>query len=380
MAEPQKVGRSHALDGLRGIAALAVVFYHTILHNDDSLIGRVLYQPIQAMTSLHDVINKIVLILLNGEVAVFVFFVLSGCVLRLSLESKSNDSALSLCLRFTGARVLRLYPPVIACIIFFYWMSTLGITRYPTYTVHGAVLNALLWNTDMHSPSTTVQAEVFAIPFVIVAWLLRKWFGVALLGLAFIYSILAIESTAMVFHLPNMHGYLLAFFAGMLVAEPLLKPLFKSAPAGSWWAAAIGLVFCRTFTNHSSLLALIAMVLAAAILVGGLLYGQPGSLSRLLERPFAQALGRVSYSFYMFNVPILGLVWAFTERWAWPAKYPMEAGLVIGIVAAILTYPLAWASERWIERPSVRASRWVWKILRSNNAKSDAARGGALAE
>src|ERR1700727_590019 len=111
-----------ALDGLRGLAACAVVFYHSILHNDLSLLNRVLYQPLQAAGNTRDFVTKLALILLNGEGAAFRFFVLSGCVLRLSLENKRDEPVLSVCPRFIGARVARLYPPLIVCMVLFYIM------------------------------------------------------------------------------------------------------------------------------------------------------------------------------------------------------------------------------------------------------------------
>jgi peptidoglycan/LPS O-acetylase OafA/YrhL len=69
-------------------------------------------------------------------VAVFVFFVLSGCVLRLSLEGRNNGPPALLCARFTAARMLRLYPPVVVCLVAFYGISHAGIPGYPVFTFH----------------------------------------------------------------------------------------------------------------------------------------------------------------------------------------------------------------------------------------------------
>ena len=59
-------GRRHSLDGLRGYAALAVTFYHGILHFDLSLIDRVLYRPI-SLVALADLPAKLLLIVFNGQ-------------------------------------------------------------------------------------------------------------------------------------------------------------------------------------------------------------------------------------------------------------------------------------------------------------------------
>jgi peptidoglycan/LPS O-acetylase OafA/YrhL len=369
--------RSHALDGLRGIAACAVIFYHGILAYDATLIDRVLMQPIQASGTARDVLTAIALTASDGQTAVYLFFVLSGAVLRLSLERRADEGALPLSMAFTGARLLRLYPPLIACLMLFYVLGHVGIARFPVFTPIQLIANATLWDTRMHGPSTTIQAEVMAIPFILIAWLLRRLFGLPALVFCLIYSMLAIDSGGwMVFHLPNMHTYLVGFMGGMLAAEPMLRPLIRQVPAGSWWAVLGGLVLCRIFHSHASIAALLAMVLAASLLVAGLLHGERGSLTVMLERPLIQAMGRVSFSLYLLNVPVLKLILTLTERWAWPRTHALEAGITTSLLSLALTWPLAWASERWIERHSVSAGGLCTRAVRgwASHAQAKAAR------
>jgi len=361
--EDEQQARSRALDGLRGYAALAVVLYHAILHNDTTLIERVLFQPIQALSGSRDILTKIALLLQNGELAVFVFFVLSGAVLRLSLDRRTDSPLLPTCISFAGARLLRLYPPLIACLVLFFGLSLVGLKGFPEIPLKLFLLNLTLWDTSMHGPSTTLQAEVMAIPFLLVAWLLRKHFGLPGLVLMFVYSVLAIDNASLVFHLPNMHGYLFAFMVGMIAAEPALRPMMRQAPASSWWLVFALLIFSKTFHHHSSVPAFVTMVVSAGVLVSGLLYGQRGSLTAFLERPVSQFLGRISFSFYLLNVPMLGVIWAFSDRYAWPKTHALEAGLLVGLASLVLTIPLAWASERWVERPSITAGRRLSRFV-----------------
>lgn len=363
--EPGGPGRARALDGLRGVAATAVIAYHTILHNDLSLVPRVLFQPLQAMPTVRDALTKLFLILFNGEVAVYVFFVLSGCVLRMSLERQENEPAGRLCAGFAVARAVRLYPPVVACMVLFYGLSQLGIPGLVRFTPWQLLQNASLVAITMHGPSNTIQVELLAVPFILAAWLLRRRFGLPAQGLCLVYGVLALDAGWMVLYLPDMHAYLIAFMAGMLVAEPKLRPALEAAPSGAWWGAFAGLVFCRTFAPHVQITSLIAMVLAAALLVAGLLHGRRGSLHRALERPAIQALGRVSFSLYLLAVPVQYAIWGWTDGQPWVARHALEAGLAIAVVAFALTYPLAWASERWIERPAVIAGRRLADLIRA---------------
>jgi peptidoglycan/LPS O-acetylase OafA/YrhL len=355
--------RSHALDGLRGYAALAVVFYHAILHNDTTLIERVLFQPAQNISGLRDGLTKFALLLQHGELAVFIFFVLSGAVLRLSLDRRNNSPVLPTCISFAGARLLRLYPPLIVSLVLMYVLGRVGLDGFPKFSSEVFWWNVTLWKTWMHGPSTTLQAEVMAIPFLLIGWLLRKHFGLPGLALIFVYALLSIDFAPLVFNLPNMHAYLYAFMAGMIAAEPALRPLMRQAPPSSWWLALALLIFCKTLHPQSSMPAFIASIFCAAVLVSGLLYGQRGTLHAFLERPVSQLLGQISFSLYLLNVPMLLVIWAFTDRFAWPKSHALEAGILVGLGSLLLTVPLAMASERWIERPSIAAGRWFNRFV-----------------
>ncbi len=349
--------RSHALDGLRGMAALAVVFYHAILHVDETLIQHVVHLKLQSMHSQRDILTKIALLIFNGHTAVYIFFVLSGCVLTLSLDRKRDRPLPTIAAGFLLARAARLYPPVIACMLLFFAMGFLGIGGFPVFTPHALLQNSSLITISMHGPSTTVQAEVMAVPFLLVAWLLRRAFGPIAVVFCLAYAMLAIEAPQLVGRLPNMHAYLIAFACGMAVAEPAVRDLVSDIKPGAWWVVLGLLLLSRAFHPFVSLLTLVTMTGLCAVLVAGLLHGQRGSLARLLETAPAQSLGRVSFSFYLLNLPVLDLIWAFTDRWSWASGYALESGLCIGVLSVALTWPLAVASERWIERPAIAAGR-----------------------
>src|SRR5262245_49007924 len=193
--------RISALDGIRGIAAGAVVFYHSILHNDLSLVERVLPVPIQTLGSPRDIITKLFLTLFNGETAVFLFFVLSGCVLNLSWK-KSNGTIWIAATEFGIKRVLRLYPTVVVCMLLFYFISTLGIAGFPQFTLDSVWRNSLLYQITMHGPSSTIQAEILAVPFLIAVFALVRLIGPIAYGLAIVFALYAIDSPWLVFGLP----------------------------------------------------------------------------------------------------------------------------------------------------------------------------------
>ncbi len=230
------------MDGLRGIAACAVVVYHGILHNDPALVQRVLLEPVQSAASVRDGLTKLALSLFDGEAAVYIFFVLSGCVLRMSLARQGGERAGRLCAGFALARAVRLYPPVVACMVLIYALGWMGAPGVRVFAPWELAANASLWAMPMHGPSYTIQVELLAVPFILAAWLLRRRFGVVGLVLCLAWGVMALETGWMVGFLPNMHAFLVAFMAGMVVAEPRLGGVLAEAPGEAWWAALAGVV------------------------------------------------------------------------------------------------------------------------------------------
>lgn len=346
------MNRSHALDGLRGFAAAAVAYFHAILHNDLTLMDRVLYQPVHAAPDSQHLLSKIALTLLNGETAVFIFFVLSGAVLSLSLQRRDTGNFLLTSAVFIRNRVLRLYPPLVVCLLLMFALGLLGTPGLPRWEPKALLDNALLLATPIHGPSDTLRAEMMAIPLILSAWLLRRLFGTPGLVLAFAYCAMSLQAMGMMFGMPQMHVYGMFFMGGMLAAEPSLRGFLQQVPSHAWWLVLAMAVAGRVIHPHGSHSALIMSAVCCSLLVGGLLNGQRGSLQRLLEGRFAQSLGRVSFSLYLYNVPVLFILWGvWINDSAWAKGSPVFAGIVVGTLSLALTWPLAWASERWIERP-----------------------------
>ena len=354
------MNRSHALDGLRGFAAAAVAFYHAILHNDLSQMDRILYQPIQAAPDAQHLWAKIALTVLNGETAVLIFFVLSGTVLSLSLQRRDAGNFLVTAGVFVRNRILRLYPPLIVCLLLMFGLGLAGTPGLPRWDAQALIDNALLLATPIHGPSDTLRAEMMAVPLILAAWLLRRAFGLPGLLLAFVYCAMALQTPGLVFGMGQMHVYAMFFIGGMIAAEPSLRAVMESVPALAWCLVLLLVFAGRVILGHGSHAALITSAICCSFLVSGLLQGRRGRLHVLLEGRFAQAIGKVSFSLYLYNVPVLFILWGlWINDSAWAKGSPVGAGLVVGVISLLITWPLAWASERWIERPFASFGRRV---------------------
>lgn len=113
MAKERATHRVACLDGVRGVACLAVVVYHCVMTGPGSPVDAGVANA--APWSLPWLIGRSPLHLLwDGTFAVYVFFALSGYVLTLQM-GKADAWAWT---RYYPRRLLRLYLPVVGSILF----------------------------------------------------------------------------------------------------------------------------------------------------------------------------------------------------------------------------------------------------------------------
>lgn len=345
------VAHIKSLDGLRGYAAIIVTFYHAILHINPFAIQTIL-SPAIDQVAIADIWLKIALIFFDGATAVSLFYVLSGVVLCQSLL-RSGLGAKSILL-FLLRRILRLYPALIFC-VFSMWVLSIAMQEvihgFPLVDIGDAVYNSLLIHTKVHSPSTSVQVEVLATPFIILFAIAYKKYSVAACLVLLALSMSAMQRNELVFFLPNIHASLLMFFAGMLIALPEAKAFFKKIVGWKLFSLLVLAFIIRHLTDINFLPGYIAKTLLLAGVVGFLRWAEYRTfLHEFLENDFSQFIGKISYSYYLLNIPILWLLWFL------PAVYSnfselgqLFGGIVSGFFAVMLTIPLAYLSYRFVE-------------------------------
>src|SRR5688500_13474905 len=107
------------LEALRGVAALTVAAFHaghTEMTTPDAS-SPLAFGP-EAAGGLPHWVAAAYALLINGHGAVIVFFVLSGHVLRLSLDRMAPQGG-GIASAFLARRALRLWPPIAACLAVF---------------------------------------------------------------------------------------------------------------------------------------------------------------------------------------------------------------------------------------------------------------------
>jgi peptidoglycan/LPS O-acetylase OafA/YrhL len=359
--------RNRRLDGVRGLAATAVIFYHAILHMDRDLVERVLPLPIQDAASLRDFLTKLALMVFDGQAAVMIFFVLSGLVLHQSLQRETQRSGPAICARFTIHRLFRILPAVIVCMLIAYLISALyrlvGLTGFPYISLDQTWRNALLIAITIHGPSGSVQTELAAIPVLLFCFFACRRFGSIALVLCLLATIIGIQHPFLILRYANLWPNACAFVGGMLLALPNVKSYFVRSGSKTVFAWLLFFILCRHIVHQQSLSALIAQTICCVLLIGAIANLQSSRLVSFLQSRPVQFLGRVSFSLYLLNVVVLFCLWSV--RWLSSSpNHALEIGLLVGFVSLVITLPFAHLSEKWIEQPGIALGRIFAPVAR----------------
>ena len=353
--------RNEALDGLRGWAALTVVFYHGVLYADPGLVARVLHRPVQELAAPRDVATKLTLAVLNGEVAVQAFFVISGFVLFRSLHGLSPAGPAGTAWRFALRRALRLYPALIACLLFTAALQpALAAAGWPDAPVAPAALarNMLLLSWEVNGATWTLHAEVAAVPLLLGCFFAARRGGAAALAAILAAAVAAIPLRSAL----GLNDAVTAAFPFLVLGALLSRsdgapwPRSSLVPA----LAGIALLAANVLLPHGALLRLGLQAAAVSLLVGWVCSADANRVS-ILRHPLSQRLGRVSFGVYLWNVPIFEAMLRAADP-GLRLERPLELGLLVGAAAAALTLPLAFLSERWLERPFTRLGRRLTRL------------------
>jgi peptidoglycan/LPS O-acetylase OafA/YrhL len=347
-------GRFLFLDGLRAVAAVAVMLFHFFNH---------------WVSPIHDSLatmlpRGIQLVLEHADLGVEVFFVLSGFVIAHSLFEKTITP------RYAGSfilrRSLRLDPPywvviagsvVLPYLLFPKWSQNLfaEIGGTTGVLINMFYLPDLLWQPRIVGVAWTLCLEVqFYLAFLLllaasqgVKFLLHGRYertATAIQGT--IFAALLAYSVHRWFGLGrnDFGGRWFMFFTGVLAYWTLRKRVDRRIFVG-YLAVIVGLSVDLREPRAATML-VTAMVIYASAVSGGL---QTWLAGRVI-----QYLGRISYSLYLVHmtagVATIRLVMQFSNGSHGAAIVALGAAVAMSIL-------LADALNRFVESPAMRLSK-----------------------
>lgn len=344
-AREGKHGRYSALDGVRGLAILGVLAFHT----DGQWLS-------------------------GGFLGVDIFFVLSG-YLMVGILVNSTQSGLSMPMTaFWLRRARRLAPALLTMILVVVLMQLFVLTERPPQW-RGDVVAALAYVTNWwalisgadyftawQSPSPLLQTwslgieEQFYIALPVVLWLLLR---ARIQGrrLAAVFAALGVASAAWAFVLQTgdplrvyfgtdtrVQALLAGAVVGVLCVRPAGVPRVwrnEGLQVAGWVSLAglIGLmIWVRPWDQRLEAWVLTVSALLAAVMLWALLDGANSPLAKVFAwRPLVW-VGGISYALYLWHWPVF--LWIQSEE---------DTGLGGQVWAIVLSVALAWATTRFIE-------------------------------
>ena len=389
-------GEIYALDGLRAIAALSVVFFHSYYSVTRSVV----------------IAGQNITFLWNyGQSGVHLFFVLSGFLLfmpfaRAMLNAKSLPSTK----RFFQRRALRILPAYWVCLAILAALQFNALDSLTGLLNVGAHVLLIhddfpIANRTIEGPFWTLAVEAqFYVVLPVFAWAISRFVGATRSPRRVIAGVLGVIAGALVLRaldavvqgrLESVHGivgqlatvfvtvtlgiqgkYLEVFGLGMLCSV-LYLVVQERRESLRWlgWAGA-GLAVCALagtvgfaqLEMHRDILtppfflfvhATDPMVIAGPLMAGmpyaaltlSALWG-PAWLRAVFEFKPLRFIGLISYSLYLWHEPIL----VYASRYA----LLLPAGLRIGfelLIAFTVAVPVAYLSYQFVERPFLARRR-----------------------
>ena len=340
---PAGTARIVCLDGLRGVAACAVVAFHFFyaftptLFADKARTGFTLFDTPLA-------------VLWNGHFAVAVFFVLSGFVLAASAPKSAREAPLMI-----GLRYLRLGLPALASsVLAWAWLTSFpdaarevqALTGSPwfrwTYQPPIPPLSQAVWEgavgvfvdgtTRFNNPLWTMQAEFIGSILVYGGYAVLRGrarpvamaLGLIAFPLLGLFYLAAFCGGALVYELRHRLRDHLRLGIGLALAGLVLGATFPGRAPGEDLASQLAAFLGRDGPRQAG-----AILLLVAVLI-------TPPLRRFFESAPLQRLGELSFPIYLVHVPLIVAPASAIFADLAPLTTPALAALFLGTCLATL--------------------------------------------
>jgi len=379
-----EIGNIGAIEGLRGVAVAWIAVFHWFVVR-----GTASQDPWNlAIASSH----PLTVIVSNGYLAVDLFFLITGFLLTLPWWRHADEGKPAPSTReFYRRRIHRIVPAYYVQLVFLfavavpllrgfdYWRRDIeflayNVAAHVTFLHYTTPLSSASYSANGALWTLSLEAQYYALlPLLAPLFLRAPWRTAAALILAAVAwhwlawhdlaPLVAIETwfggpwnpaEAKIRHLlvTQLPGYLAHFALGILIGRAWLRwrsERVTPRAQAAWLAAAIGVLGVLYWLHAAGNAYLGEWAWAPAL--AGLAFLMLALVSRglPLARPLlANApltfLGRISYSVYLYHLPLLLL---------WNRYSPIDGWLSAPAYAALLI-AIGWLSYRFVERPFMR--------------------------
>jgi peptidoglycan/LPS O-acetylase OafA/YrhL len=385
-------GRILRVEAFRGIGAILVLWTHCLV-----VLPFVRQTPQSGLIFLQ-------IMLLNGHLALMVFFVISGYVLGLSLDKGAGRPGNVR--DFFIRRVFRIYPAhmvavgVIALVLSTFDHSVRPAQASPLFgalfstpvTTPEVFFNALLVRVGLNGITWSLAVEmavslVFPLFYLVSrhssAWV-RLGMLLGLLGLSMVLGGTSGNRVATVTIaggvqgvrqplldiLSNLALYGYVFYLG-LIAEPFFRRLVPRLE-GRWGTVLLWLALLVGLVGRLRLSLFVEVAGATVLVFCGMLMQTRNRITRALDHPFFVKLGTLSYSFYLYHLIVMYCMALFMFQ-VLPARlisgFPALFIWILLALSFFVTRAIAVPSYSLIEAPMLSYSLRLCRRLRRPAAR-----------
>jgi peptidoglycan/LPS O-acetylase OafA/YrhL len=303
-----------ALDGLRFLAILGVLFFHIINY---------IYQNHQNQELQTFVEHDVLPITKYGRFGVELFFIISGFTISLSIENYKIKGRIELLKTFYFRRLSRIFPPyfiIITCSLIFnlLFLKTLSIENgVSSYLASIFFIHNLIYPGEFPFLSGAAWSLEIEMQFYFLAPILFLLFNrqsnnfKILLNLLFFLLFFVVNNIGNIVETKSLLNYAHYFIIGNILAFSKVR---RNYIGNHYNVFLITMVIIYIFIyilninyiNNGSLI-LLHKLFTLLILFAGLYYILSTTKIKILTNKIFTEIGKISYSIYLLNYPIIVL-------------------------------------------------------------------------
>ena len=372
----QSATRRHvpALDGVRGIAILSVLFYHLWKYRlfegrDHSVVERILARGLP-----------------SGWIGVDLFFVLSGFLITgVLLDAKGSDGYFR---SFYGRRAVRIMPLYFAAVGGLLLIAYIGGPRAPVelqalkdtqgwYWAHASNFLFLIsgWNhATAHFWSLAMEEQFYLLwPLAVCVLSARHLLVTSLImiglsvGGRLVIFVSGLDPELSFFLLPLRldalaAGACIAIVARDGAARAVLRRVVPTFLAATFIAFATYWVVLGLWQDGVAFTFGIPVAVALfAALVAHVVVRPESAVAKILEHPLLRPWGKYSYAMYVIHQPLIVLwdaPWRFARSTAIARTMPLVADLLCAAALSAVVFAAAAASWHLLEKHALELKRY----------------------
>ncbi|MFS0562948.1 acyltransferase [Terribacillus sp. 179-K 1B1 HS] len=316
------------LDALRGIAALAVVFYHYTTRYSELF-----------PDSHHSNLNFVL-----GHFGVNLFFIVSGFVIFMSIRNNSSSKD------FVVKRAIRLYPAYIFAVIFtFICVMLYGLEERRVSMLEG-VLNLTMFqgfipgidHVDGVYWTLVVELTFYAvITILIFTKLINKIETIAIIWLMFSAAIKTVNILVANNIVQLLDTYSISSYAHLFIAGMMFYKIWQGASKYHYFVLLSALVYDYVFFDLANNLVTSVFFLLFMLMLNG-------NLAFLSVKPLL-FLGTISYSLYLIHQNIGYIIIDFMYRHDLTSDFVLILPVGVSIMlSAIVTFYIEQPIQRYL--------------------------------